>query len=242
MDPKILIAAPIRNRAAQLYNYIESLCHLDYPKELLSFYFLVNDSTDATLSILQKFKENLESFYRSIVIEELNLNAVPDARTSIRRKVIYGNLAFLRNKILDRFLATDNEYLFSIDSDIVVHPDCLKKLLEADKDLISAEVANDFGKGHIGNTMRFISDPKHPENGQYLHYKLREQPEIYEVDLTGAVFLVKRDIIKLSNAKYFNDPLGEDKKFCEIIKKAGYKLFSRKNLAYHDMKKLKGEN
>ena len=236
----VLISAPVRNREKHLPRYLESIHQLDYPKRLLSFYFLVNDCFDNTLNILHQFKKDHEKDYRHIVIDEINLNAPLDARTSIRGQVIYKNLTFLRNKILDYFLTTDNEYLFSIDSDIMVFSNCLKKLLKTDKDLISAEIANDFGRGFIGNTLKFISDSKHPDNGQYVHLKLPDMPEIYGVDLTGAVFLAKRVVIE-SGAKYSNHSFGEDLPFCEAVKKNGFKMFSMKGLAIHDMQKLEGE-
>ena len=241
--PYVLISAPIRNRASQLYKYLESIYQLDFPKRLISIYWIINDNRDSSLAILQKFQEHfggINGLYRNIQIEEINLKSPPDARTSIRRKAIYKNLAFLRNKTLDYFLTTDNEYLFSIDSDIMVFSNCLKKLLKTDKDLISAEIANDFGRGFIGNTLKFISDSKHPDNGQYVHLKLPDMPEIYEVDLTGAVFLAKRVVIE-SGAKYSNHSFGEDLPFCEAVKKNGFKMFSMKGLAIHDMQKLEGE-
>ena len=241
--PYVLIGAPIRNRASQLHKYLESICQLDFPKRLISIYWIINDNRDSSLAILQKFQEHfggINGLYRNIQIEEINLKSPPDARTSIRRQVIYQNLAYLRNKILDQFLKSDNNYLFSIDSDVYVKLDCLKRLLELDKDIVSAEIFNDFNRGDLGNTCKYISDPNHPQNNQYIHYKLREMPNTYRVDLTGACYLIKRKVIE-ANIRYGNDPFGEDKPFCEMIRAKGFEMWAVKGLAMHDMQKLEGE-
>lgn len=243
MEPKILITAPVRNRAPQLYSYLEHICKLDYPKRSISIYWIINDSRDSSLAILEKFKKHfggIDNLYRNITIKEINLSAPFDGRTSVRRKVIYGNLAFLRNKILEHFLTMDNEYLFNIDSDIYVKPDCLKKLLELNKDIVSAEIFNDFNRGDLGNTCKYISDLNHPQNNQYVHYKLREMPNTYRVDLTGACYLIKRKVIE-AGTKYSNDPFGEDKPFCEMARAKKFELWAIKGLAVHDMQKLEGE-
>jgi len=135
----------------------------------------------------------------------------------------------LRNKVIDYFLSTDCEYLFSIDSDVIVNLDCLKKLLDVDKDMVSALIYNDYGRGNIGNVMVGLDKPK--------HLGFKEQKEIFECDITGACFLIKRRVLE-AGCKYGYHVYGEDIPFCREVKKQGFKIFSRKDLAIHEMRTM----
>jgi|GEM_PF-1368401 len=150
---KILIAAPIRNRAWILPEYLSHLERLEYPKDKLAFHFVLNDSTDGSKGILQTWKVVMEKEYRYVRISEVNFNYPPDLAEEGRGrerngyprwKYSYKALSALRNLILNiAWLDTEADYLFSIDSDILVKPDVLNRLLEQKKEMIAALVKND---------------------------------------------------------------------------------------------------
>ena len=225
---KILVASLIRDRAWILSEYLNALLQMGTNE--IEYYFLVNDSSDASIDILHNFKQNNRFMRDRITIEEVNIGTPKDARNCIRVEKVYLALAKLRNKIIDFTIGTDAEYLFSIDSDIIVKKDCLTKLLEVDSDVVSALIYNDYGRGNIGNVMAGLDNPKHID--------FKEQQDIFECDITGACVLIKREVLMNKKCRYGYDRLGEDIPFCRAVKQEGFDIYSRKGLAEHKMRSM----
>ena len=69
--PKILILSPFRNEAHSISLYLEGLENLDYPKELIDLYWLENDSSDGTFSMLKSAVESIG--FKSVKLESIEL-------------------------------------------------------------------------------------------------------------------------------------------------------------------------
>ena len=54
---KVLIACPVKDRDWILPNYLQSVLELDYPKELIDIYWIVNNSSDNSLLMLESFRD-----------------------------------------------------------------------------------------------------------------------------------------------------------------------------------------
>jgi hypothetical protein len=78
-----------------------------------------------------------EKDYSIITIETLEFkNAGPNKDREWTRDVIL-NMAHMRNKLLQKLKDTDFEYLFSADSDLLLHPDVLKITMMLDQPVVS---------------------------------------------------------------------------------------------------------
>lgn len=198
-------------------------------------FFLLNDTTDRSVEIVKKFFEDHTLEYNTLEYDVLKLDAPLDSRTSIRRQIIYKNLAFLRNKLIDYFLEhKEYDYYFSIDSDILVFPQCLEELLKEDKDIISAMISNNFNDpiNLIPNAM--IKKP----DGSYIRIDIKSPDQVLRCDLTGAVCLIARKVFE-SGVRYGDDAMGEDRIFCDAAISKGFTLWTKKGpLSLHCMKKM----
>ena len=67
----ILIVTPFRNEEHSIPQYLESLCALDYPHELIDVYWLENDSSDNTLKMLKDAKPDMP--FNSTILESINI-------------------------------------------------------------------------------------------------------------------------------------------------------------------------
>jgi glycosyltransferase involved in cell wall biosynthesis len=114
MERKVMIGCPVRNRAWILPAYLQSLEALDYPRERIIYCFIVNDCEDSTPDILGNFAHKYPG---QVYLVENNGGNTPHQRGQYSFK----RLAYLRNLLLMEFLRSDCEYLFSVDSDILVH-------------------------------------------------------------------------------------------------------------------------
>lgn len=103
--PSVTVTIPCYNEEKTLEKTIDSLLQLDYPKDKLMF-FLVNDgSTDNTLGIMNKFKDN------------------PNIKIFDKKN---GGKYTALNLGLDN---TTSEFFGCLDADSFVHPQSLKRIM-----------------------------------------------------------------------------------------------------------------
>lgn len=235
-QPIVTVACPIRNRAAYLPHYLSAILKQTFPKKLTNLIFILNNSTDDSEKILYNFQNKYKDEYNKINIYTYNnINAPEDIRDPMHRAKVYPMLANLRNIISDK---TKTEWLFSVDSDIMLLPDTLEKLLtqaqQNDYKMLSALICN----GHVyadtlNKQAQFAVDKVkptfysnimwHDANNNLIHVPKRYWNGILEVHMTGAVCLYHRDVFK--KARFKDHPMGEDIPFSEDVLKLGYKIY-----------------
>ena len=131
-----------------------------------------------------------------------------------------------RNTIVQKFLATDCDYLMMIDSDIVPPPNILT-LVDFDKD-IATPLMFVRQKGLL--IPLFL---KRNKDGMYDAADYLNKTGMQEVDATGTgCIVIKREVVKsmkyLFQNRYDEDgikTLGNDFAFCQDAKKLGYKVW-----------------
>ena len=222
---KVLIAAPVRDRAWVLPEYLKAIENLIFDGNI-QYYFLINDSTDNSKQILEDFQQRKNN----CVIEEINYNTPKDERNGVRSAHTFYTLANLRNHILEYFLSTDCDILYSIDTDVIVKPESLQELIKIDADITSTFIFNTkVQKWNRGNVLIGIDKIKH------IDAALRE--EVFNCSVTGAVYIIKRKVIE-AGCKYAWHRLGEDIPFClGAINKGFIIKCTKRKLAEHYMSK-----
>jgi len=253
IQPTIQISAPINSRDWILPFYFEHLRNLNYPKNLISFYFLLNNSNDKSQKILEEFKRKYGHEYKSFIIEKFDSKYMfEDLRTpKVRQNYTYKHLSNLRNKILS---SVQSDYLFSVDSDILVQPDTLNKLLSHQKDICSALIYN----GYISYPDTYWQYPNIlnlNEQGGFTHVRnwyvknapTLKQSKLLKVDATGAICLMSKSVCEKTSYSYHFQ--GEDISWSLDCKNKGFELWCDISAYCHhimskDMLKnfLKGEN
>jgi len=249
MDKKILIACPVRDRAWILPHYLEHIYNIDYPKHLISMYFIINNSSDNSYKILEDFKLKHMSEYVNIEIDRMYKPNLPiDARVKdIRDGFTYHWLCELRNKILNKCVEMKYDYLLSCDTDILVPSNIINGLIIDSKTICASLIYNGYKFSPIrmniyntklpNNTYDSISLAyKYPnilklnENDKYEHivnYAVKnpnicDKNKIIDVDGTGAVSLIPFNACK--ETRYLYDVQGEDMSWSRICKLLGYRL------------------
>lgn len=224
----ITIAAPVRNREWILPNYLLRIFEINYPKSLIDLHFVVNDSSDRTFELLNEFKRDNKGLYNNIRIDVINQNVPNDEREfAVRNSHIYKHLSNLKNYIMSK-VRTDK--LIFIDTDILVEPNVVTKLLKHGKKIISGLIFNGYltsnDKPYLYPNIMQLDD-----KGQYRHltnYHVKTAPtllcsRLQRVDLTGAIILLDRSVYK--SVKYGFHPQGEDAYFCKMAQDKGFELF-----------------
>jgi len=243
MNKTVLVSCPVSNRDWILPYYLEHIKNINYPKHLIHIYWIVNNSKDDSLKMLQQFKLENNDQYASIEIALENSSTYfEDERTTeTREKFTYSWLSTLRNMVLRKTVKLGADYLFSCDCDILVEPDIIKNLMEFDKSCISSLIYNGyelFGEDYY----KFPNILKKDNQGKYKHivnnYTANPskcpKDKLVATDFTGACFLAKAETC--SKVEYKQMPQGEDGYWSEKMIEAGYELWcSPYNFSKHIM-------
>jgi hypothetical protein len=196
-----------------------------------------NEEMNDVLSMLIRFKENHKDKYHKISILDA-IGNYEDQRTHDR---FFSYFAEIRNKWLT-LLDDDDTHIFSVDSDILLPSNSLRRLLNWDLDIVSGLIYN--GPDESGNdSFNFMSKTSDQfPNGDYAYIhrhpaflesraKWEQDPKtrLYkmthpaEVAMSGAIILIKRDVID-AGVHYGYKPQGEDIFFSEEAIKRGFKI------------------
>lgn len=213
-DKSVLIGCPVRNRAWILPDYLQSLENIDYPQDKLQFCFILNDSIDDTEAILHDFASRS---YAPVQIIKTGGNLNGHRRGTYH----FGQLAKLRNMLLERFYQSECEYLLSVDSDILAPPNIIQQLLSRNCQVVSALVCN----GHHIDDPSVYNIMRRTSQGSYQHIKDFPRDTVFSVDITGAAYLIHRSVISIHQVRYTAQLGGEDIGFCEMARAKGIPIF-----------------
>ncbi|NLG32123.1 MAG: glycosyltransferase [Syntrophomonadaceae bacterium] len=215
MNPRVMIGCPVRNRAWILPRYLECLCRIEYPKDLIEFCFIINNSIDNTENILQHFARDNSSPVRLIKVD------IAEEYAHKRGFYSFKHLAFLRNLLLNEFQNSACQFLFSVDSDILVPPHSLSRLIQNQCDIVSGLVCN----GHHLNDSRIYNILNWTDNNRLQHVKDFPRDRLFPVDCTGAAYLISRNVVEGHGIRYSHLMGPEDIGFCMEAAKKGVKIY-----------------
>lgn len=208
----IMIGCPVNNRAKILPQYLSHIFDLEFPKDIIHLSFVVNGpQNDSTYELLLEFKKKFQKLYKDITIVNIH-NEYTDSRNVGRN---YSNIANMRNTWLSTRTKED-EYIFSVDSDILISDWTLMRLISHKKDICSALVKNlDMGPIRVYNIRG------DPNDGFDI---IEPTGKLLEVYLTGACYLIHKNVID-SGVAYGYHEWGEDVIFCNEAKRRGFGIF-----------------
>ncbi|MCD6317618.1 glycosyltransferase family 2 protein [Candidatus Aerophobetes bacterium] len=226
--PRILIASLIRNREWCLNEFLDGIYSQDYPKDKLSVLFVANNCTDNTIPMLKEWADKHRDEYNSIRIVEKNYPITEQEGEHVWSAKKIDQMIEMRNYCLNSI--DGNDYLFFIDSDIVLqHPRTLKHLSLLDKDVIAEVFWAKWGK--LANPPLANVWARGFYEYSWDFFALLRRRGIYGVGGCGACELISRRVIKagVNFDHVFNLPsnmIGEDRNFCTRCAVAGFRLWA----------------
>lgn len=182
----IMLAVPARQQEEKFKFHIESIKNLEIPEHInFSRYYLLHNS------------ENLRKFLdKSFTIQSLQTNETYNDKDEKTHQWRYDNLARItkmKNHIVQVAFMNNMDYIFWVDSDLILHPETLKQLLKCNKHIVSEIFWTDWN-----NTGQF-----QPNSWDFDHYSFLpdtqekyKQKGLYKCGGTGACILVDMEVYK----------------------------------------------
>ncbi|MFA6809139.1 MAG: glycosyltransferase family 2 protein, partial [Eubacteriales bacterium] len=241
MTYKVLIGSPIRQVPNVLEHFLESLNNLKKNNIEVSFYFVDDNEDNTSKILLQTFSDNNP---QKVLIKksEATDKYLCNEDTHFWNEDLIWKVAEYKNTMLSYCKENNYDYIFFIDSDLVLHPNTLEHLISTNKDIIS----------EIFWTKWHPDAPELPQIWLYDQYSLikqhrkeqlteqekaervntflnmLKQPGIYEVGGLGACTLISKKALnenvnfsEISNISFW----GEDRHFSIRAAAIGFKLF-----------------
>ena len=195
-ETRILIAAPLKQAVGIFREYQNALDRLIIPDGVtVDRFFVVNDCDEVIPEIRGNYTViNTGDRYEKAVNDHIwtgaNLEKMP----------------LLRNACIQRVLDFGYDFMFSIDTDLILQPETLVTLLEANKDIVS-EI---FWTNGWCNAWMYDQ-----YGGADPNWTI---PGLYPCGMTGALTLMKAEVFK-AGVNYSSIPnlkklWGEDRSFC----------------------------
>ena len=213
---KIMITAPVHQDAKIFREYLWSLDRLEIPKGYtVDKYFYLHNADN-----LKKFLQpnEYEIFKDNTKVEQSDI-------THIWKTENFSAVAQMRTKALERARQLQYDYIFSVDSDVILHKNNLIELLENNKDVISKTYWTVFDLNYpdllLPNCYDYIDNA-----GKRVFINGLEEIKkegIHKVGVTGACTLINKKIIEEPTINYlyipiFSYSIWEDYSFCIKIK------------------------
>lgn len=187
---KILLTAPVHQDADIFKEYLNSINHLKIPKNyILKKYFYLHNC-----SILKEFLASNE-------YEEILDNCIYEKYEHNFKNNNYTALQNMRTKALEKARKENYDYVFSVDSDILLHPNCLLFLLEDNADIVGMI---NWSRSKEGNKIL-----PNCYDMDYWKWWNNTQSEIYQKGLTkrgiiSSTVLLGKKIIENEKINYYS--------------------------------------
>lgn len=247
---RVLLGSPIYQKPKILSAFLASLSSLSEDTFEVDFVFIDDNIDSESSNLLKQFKAEEEN---AIIFEgEKKSEYICDDNSTHKwTHNLTLKVAEFKNKIIEYALAERYDYLFLIDSDIVVHPYLIEHLKKQRKMVISEIFWTQWhaGQGYGPNVWLYDQYGLAPlEFGETLSQEETELrsnqfltklkiPGVYEVGGLGACTLIDREA--LQKGVNFNPIknltlIGEDRYFCIRAIVLGVNLYVDTHFpAYH---------
>ena len=245
---KVLFGAPVRVKHTVLKEFLTGLEEVEKGNHQAAFYFVDDNADEKSSELLREFAQRNDTILKK-GSELFQSNDDYDGHNwkfeTLAKVTVY------KNTIIQYCIDNGFDYLFLIDSDIVLDRRSLLQLLSDNVDIVSNVFWNQWKKNGFmtaqcfwmpdiylqessWNTMRPFEESHKIRLDTYEQMKT---PGLYEVDGTGACTLVSRKALK-AGVNFTEIPnlklLGEDRPFCIRAGALGFKLYMDTHYpAYH---------
>lgn len=241
---KILIGSPIHQKSEILNEFLISLKELKTDIFDISYYFIDDNIDEESKNLLKEFKNS----QNNVILVDSNFSDqyIKTDHTHLWTESLINKVANFKNSIIKYAIENEFDYLFFIDSDLILNPETLNQLVKDKKEIVSNLFWTKWEPDTMEMPQVWLSDAydmhykdvhvDHMQQTMEFINKMRV-PGVYKVGGLGACTLMSRKALltginfdRLYNLSFW----GEDRHFCIRAVALGLELFVDTNYpAYH---------
>lgn len=242
---RILIGSPIRQKPNILREFLKGLSEVKHNDIELEFFFVDDNIDYESTLLLEEYAKNYKVILKKssdLFLNNINEQYKCNDITHFWTESLEEKVAGFKDVIIDYAKTNKFDYLFLVDSDIVLDKRTLLKLISCNVDIVANVFWTQWSPGDVLRPqcfeMKTISGSKTETKKKTvdMHVQMRI-PGLYEVNGTGACTLISHNALTkgVSFKKITNIALhGEDRDFCVRANVLGFKLYMDTTYpAYH---------
>lgn len=250
---KILVGSPVRQKSRILKEFLLGLEEADFGKNEITYFFVDDNAEPASSELLHLFAENHNVILKKgsdLFTEDAHYEGHVWHAANLARITVY------KNKMISHCVEQGFDYLFLIDSDIVIDKRCVLQLLSNHVDIVSNVFWTQWRRNGILTPQCFwIPDiylqdkafnvPMTFEEAHAIRMDMVEKmktPGLYKVDGLGACTMISRRALEMGVSFKEIPNLripGEDRPFCIRAGALGIDLYMDSTYpAYHINKEV----
>lgn len=240
---KVLLGSPVCQKSNILREFLDSLTRLEQENVRIEYIFVDDNHEEESSRQLLLFAQNKPvRLYQSVDKEKNPETYVCDDATHYWKDHLIWKVAKFKDFMIQKAIEGSYDYLFLIDSDLLLYPRTITHLIETGKDIISEifwtrwypenpELPNVWLYDSYDMVRRLRGESLTPEEQMKRQQAFLNQlkvPGVYEVGGLGACTLISRKALLqgISFREIENLTLwGEDRHFCIRAKALGLDLF-----------------
>lgn len=239
---KILIGSPIRQQYKILKEFLISLKELDINDLDISYYFVDDNDDIQSSNLLKEFSSEIKQV---LIKQGYNFEKTLEKvkyENHLWKKELIKKISNYKNDIITYARENDFDYLFFIDSDIILNPNTLKHLISRKKEIVSNIFWTHWEEGEPLLPQVWLQDESNffirDWDKEYKTYEVEQLsfdfvnklkvPGIYEVGGLGACTLISKVALQkpisfdcIDNISFW----GEDRHFSIRARVLGIKLY-----------------
>jgi cellulose synthase/poly-beta-1,6-N-acetylglucosamine synthase-like glycosyltransferase len=249
---RVLVGSPIRQKPMILKEFLQSLTELNTELFEISYFFIDDNDNSESIQILNNFLDHNRT-HCIIARPSIAMNDIYicDEKTHYWPEQTIWKVAAFKDTIIDWTLKNTYDYLFLVDSDIVLHPQTINQLIKANKDIVSnifwtmwqpdtpklpqVWLSDEYTQFQVSRYEHLTSEIVNQRKQDFLQLMLT--PGTHEVGGLGACTLISKNALakgvnfkKIKNITFW----GEDRHFCVRAAALGIELFVDTHYpAYH---------
>ena len=250
---KILIGSPVRQKSSILKEFLSGLDEAEKGQNQVTYYFVDDNIEEESSNLLKKFAENNDVIIKKgsdLYNQDAHYEEHVWHTENLARITVY------KNEMISYCIKRKYDFLFLIDSDIVIDKKCILQLLSNNVDIVSNIFWTQWQKNGILTPQCFwipdiyIQDkafnvPMTFEEAHKIKMNMIEKlkkPGLYKVDGLGACTMISRNALELGVSFKEIPNLripGEDRPFCIRAGALGIDLYMDSVYpAYHINKEI----
>lgn len=239
---RILIGSPICKKPSILKVFLDTVVKQKRDNIEIDYYFVDDNQESESSDLLNMFAKNNENC-SLVKMTEKEVKYDDNNYTHNWNEYLIWRVAFIKNSIIKYAIENKYDYLFFVDSDLVLNPSTIQHLISLDLDIVSEVFWTQWKPNEIELPQVWISDEynlakknrgeilsQQEESNRAIEFiKMLREPGVYEVGGLGACTLISRNALlqganfsMIKNLSYW----GEDRHFCIRANAIGLDLFA----------------